>query len=49
MATNVALALIATTLVVIALFTWSTIHYVPLVLYGDDAAEESPDAGGRPN
>ena len=45
--TTAALALVATTLLVIALLTWATIHYVPLVLGADDDVEESH--GGRPS
>ncbi len=48
MATHVALALIATTLIVIALLVWASIYYVPLVLDGDDA-EEAHGSGTRPS
>lgn len=46
--TQVALTLIATTLVSITLFVWATIHYVPLILYGDDHDDSHVDAG-RPS
>lgn len=46
--TQVALALVATTLIVIALLTWATIYYVPLVL-SDDHADGTHGSGGRPS
>lgn len=42
--TQVALALVATTLLVITLLGWATIYYVPLVLSGDDHGD-----AGRPS
>ena len=47
--TQVALALVVTTLIVIALLTWATIYYVPLVLSEDERADESHGSGGRPS
>ena len=44
MTQTVALVLIATTLAALVFLTWATIHYVPLVLYGDDETD-----GGRPS
>jgi len=53
-ATNAALALIATTIVVLVLLTLATIYYVPKMLPGNDHGEEHDhegnehSAGGRP-
>lgn len=53
-ATNAALVLIATTIVVLALLTLATVHYVPKALsVEDDGHEEHGEgnerpAGGRP-
>jgi hypothetical protein len=51
-ATNAALALIVTTIVVIALLTVATIYYVPKMLPGNDEHGEEDEgneqlAGGR--
>lgn len=50
---QVALALIATTVVVLALLTVATVHYVPKMLPGGDHGEEHDHEGneqsaGRP-
>jgi len=53
-ATNAALALIATTIVALALLTLATMYYVPKVLSIDDHDEDhdhegnEQPAGGRP-
>lgn len=48
MATTLAtLVIIATTLVALFLFVWATLYYVPLILNGDDHAEETHVEAGR--
>jgi hypothetical protein len=52
-ATNAAVALIVTTLVVVALLTVATIYYVPKTLpgndeHGEEADEESEQLAGGP-
>jgi len=47
--TQLALALIGTTLVGIALLCWGTIYYVPRILNGGDHADDAHADAGRPS
>ena len=47
--TQVALVLIATTLVSLIVFSWAVIYYVPQILDGDDHGGETRPDAGRPS
>lgn len=47
MATQIGLAIIATTLLSIAAFTWATIYYIPAILSGDDHGDGHGDDHGE--
>ncbi|MCU4800936.1 hypothetical protein OB920_11205 [Halobacteria archaeon HArc-gm2] len=47
--TQVALALIGTTLLGFTLLCWGTVYYVPRILNGEDHADDPHADAGRPS